>query len=219
MDSALTVLLYMFYNSQESGHVSLSVSFTCSMSRHTWTGATIDWNETVTVQLKKVMVVGIDTYHDSSRKGRSCCGIVASTNDSFTQYYSTVTFQMSHLELQDKLCTAMTCEWTYWIWTPWNETGLGELWLHELRVNWTLTPWPVNEWVELWLLDLWVDWFECLLHDPLVNWLNFDFMTWEWIGWTLIPWSMSEVVRLGFHDMSVNWLNFDTFIQTHRWIV
>lgn len=54
-------------------------------------------------QLKGTMIVGIDTYHDSSAKGRSCGGIVATTNKDFTRYYSTVTFHMSHQELQDSL--------------------------------------------------------------------------------------------------------------------
>jgi len=60
--------------------------------------------ESATVfQLKGTMIVGIDTYHDSSAKGRSCGGIVATTNKDFTRYYSTVTFHMSHQELQDSL--------------------------------------------------------------------------------------------------------------------
>lgn len=54
-------------------------------------------------QLKGTMIVGIDTYHDSSARGRSCGGVVATTNKDFTRYYSTVTFQMSHQELQDNL--------------------------------------------------------------------------------------------------------------------
>ena len=54
-------------------------------------------------QLKGTMIVGIDTYHDSSAKGRSCGGVVATTNKDFTRYYSTVTFHMSHQELQDSL--------------------------------------------------------------------------------------------------------------------
>lgn len=50
-------------------------------------------------QLKKLMVVGIDTYHDSAKKGRSVGGFVASLNDSLTRYYSQATMQMSHQEL------------------------------------------------------------------------------------------------------------------------
>ena len=57
----------------------------------------------VVFQLKGTMIVGIDTYHDSSAKGRSCGGVVATTNKDFTRYYSTVTFHMSHQELQDNL--------------------------------------------------------------------------------------------------------------------
>ncbi|KAF8763346.1 Piwi-like protein 1 like protein [Argiope bruennichi] len=40
----------------------------------------------------KAMVIGYDTYHDSSRRGRSAGAFVASMNQSFTQWYSKVTF-------------------------------------------------------------------------------------------------------------------------------
>lgn len=63
------------------------------------------WN--LQIPLKGTMIVGIDTYHDSSKKGRSCGGVVASMNSDCTRYYSTVTFQMSHQELQDGLVIAM----------------------------------------------------------------------------------------------------------------
>ena len=36
-------------------------------------------------QLKKLMVVGIDTYHDSSSRGRSVGGFIASTNPNLTK--------------------------------------------------------------------------------------------------------------------------------------
>lgn len=63
------------------------------------------WN--LQIPLKGTMIVGIDTYHDSSKKGRSCAGVVASVNADCTRYYSTVTFQMTHQELQDGLMVAM----------------------------------------------------------------------------------------------------------------
>nr|KAG5694355.1 hypothetical protein BaRGS_002209 [Batillaria attramentaria]KAG5702279.1 hypothetical protein BaRGS_002946 [Batillaria attramentaria] len=63
------------------------------------------WN--LQIPLGGTMIVGIDTYHDSSKKGRSCGGVVASVNQDCTRYFSTVTFQMSHSELQDGLVVAM----------------------------------------------------------------------------------------------------------------
>ena len=53
------------------------------------------------------MVVGIDTYHDSAKKGRSVAGYVASMNKSLTRYYSRVAFQHNSQELIDGLvvCT------------------------------------------------------------------------------------------------------------------
>lgn len=47
------------------------------------------------------MVVGIDTYHDSAKKGRSVGGIVCSLNPKLTRYYSGCTFQMTSQELID----------------------------------------------------------------------------------------------------------------------
>ena len=47
------------------------------------------------------MVVGIDTYHDSAKKGRSVGGFVASMNKNLTRYYSRVAFHMQHQELLD----------------------------------------------------------------------------------------------------------------------
>lgn len=40
----------------------------------------------------KVMIIGFDTYHDSSKKGRSAGAFVASMNSSFTRWHSRVTF-------------------------------------------------------------------------------------------------------------------------------
>ena len=49
------------------------------------------------------MIVGIDSYHDSSKKGRSVGGVIASMNQSLTRYYSRCTFQTSMQELLDGL--------------------------------------------------------------------------------------------------------------------
>lgn len=54
------------------------------------------------------MVIGIDCYHDSAKKGRSIGGFVASMNQTLTRYYSRAVFQHSMQELMDglKLCMA-----------------------------------------------------------------------------------------------------------------
>lgn len=53
------------------------------------------------------MVVGIDTYHDSAKKGRSVGGFVASLNKTFTRYYSQTVFQSNMQELIDGLKISM----------------------------------------------------------------------------------------------------------------
>ena len=58
-------------------------------------------------QLNNLMVVGYDTYHDSSKKGRSVGGVIASLNRSCTRYYSKCTFQHSMQELLDSLKVCM----------------------------------------------------------------------------------------------------------------
>ena len=49
------------------------------------------------------MVVGIDVYHDKSRKSGSIAGVVASINDSLSRYYSTVAIQKQGQEIIDAL--------------------------------------------------------------------------------------------------------------------
>ena len=56
------------------------------------------------------MVVGIDTYHDSAKKGTSVAGFVASMNRSLTKYYSRCHFQASNQEFQEGLKVAMRGE-------------------------------------------------------------------------------------------------------------
>ncbi|CAG2185706.1 AUB [Mytilus edulis] len=58
-------------------------------------------------QLKNLMVIGIDSYHDSAKKGRSVGGVVASINPALTRYYSRCTFQHSMQELSDGLKVCM----------------------------------------------------------------------------------------------------------------
>ena len=49
------------------------------------------------------MVVGIDVYHDKSRKMGSIAGVVASLNDSLSRYFSTVAIQKQGQEIIDAL--------------------------------------------------------------------------------------------------------------------
>ena len=52
---------------------------------------------------QKLMVVGIDVYHDKSRKSGSIAGVVSSINDSLSRYYSTVAIQKEGQEIMDAL--------------------------------------------------------------------------------------------------------------------
>ncbi|XP_012889867.1 PREDICTED: piwi-like protein 2 [Dipodomys ordii] len=60
----------------------------------------------VDIPLKKLMVIGMDVYHDPSRGMRSVVGFVASINLTLTKWYSRVVFQIPHQEIVDslKLC-------------------------------------------------------------------------------------------------------------------
>ena len=62
---------------------------------------------TVEIPLKDTMICGIDTYHDSSKKGRSVSSLVCSMNKAATQYFSRVTFQENHMELAQGLTVNM----------------------------------------------------------------------------------------------------------------
>lgn len=60
------------------------------------------------LQVADNMVIGIDSYHDSAKKGRSVGAFVASLNKSFTRYYSQTIMQSNMQELIDGLKTCMT---------------------------------------------------------------------------------------------------------------
>lgn len=55
------------------------------------------------IPIKNLMVIGIDTYHDSAKRGRSAMGFVASTNSILTRYYSQCMFQHTGMEMGDNL--------------------------------------------------------------------------------------------------------------------
>ena len=52
------------------------------------------------------MIVGVDVYHDASRKGSSFAGIVSSMNDLATRYFSMVKEQKQGQEIMDALRVA-----------------------------------------------------------------------------------------------------------------
>ena len=52
---------------------------------------------------KHLMVVGIDVFHDKSRKSGSIAGVVASINDGLSRYFSNVAIQKQGQEIIDAL--------------------------------------------------------------------------------------------------------------------
>lgn len=60
------------------------------------------------IPVKNLMVVGIDSYHDSASRGRSVGGFIASTNNTLTRYFSQCMFQHTGQELADNLKVCMT---------------------------------------------------------------------------------------------------------------
>ena len=59
-------------------------------------------------QVSGMMVAGIDSYHDSAKKGRSVGAFVASMNKQCTRYYSRCMFQHTGQEMTDGLKTCLT---------------------------------------------------------------------------------------------------------------
>lgn len=43
------------------------------------------------------MVVGVDTYHDATKRGQSVAGLVCSLNKTFTRYSSHVNMQVTEM--------------------------------------------------------------------------------------------------------------------------
>ena len=56
-----------------------------------------------TIPLPHLMVVGVDVFHDPSRRLPSIAGIVSSTNSAMSRWYSSTVFQAAHQELIDAL--------------------------------------------------------------------------------------------------------------------
>lgn len=83
----------------------VAMQINCKMGGELWA---------LEIPLKSLMVIGIDTYHDSSKRGRSVMGFIASTNASLTRYYSQCAFQHSGQELADNLKVCMTNALSYY---------------------------------------------------------------------------------------------------------
>lgn len=55
------------------------------------------------IPMKRTMICGIDTYHDSAKKHGSVCAFIATCNDKYTRYFSRATLQETHQELSSNL--------------------------------------------------------------------------------------------------------------------
>lgn len=55
------------------------------------------------IPLKNTMICGIDTYHDSAKKNRSVCAFIATSNPTYTKFFSRATLQETHQELSSNL--------------------------------------------------------------------------------------------------------------------
>jgi aubergine len=49
------------------------------------------------------MICGIDTYHDSQKRGASVCAFIATSNETKTKFFSRATIQDTHQELSSNL--------------------------------------------------------------------------------------------------------------------
>lgn len=55
------------------------------------------------IPIKNLMICGIDTYHDSAKKHGSVCAFIATSNPTYTKYFSRATLQETHQELSSNL--------------------------------------------------------------------------------------------------------------------
>lgn len=83
----------------------VAMQLNCKMGGELWA---------LEIPIKSCMVVGVDTYHDSSRRGRSVGGFIASTNQTLTKYYSQTMFQSTGQELADNLKVCMASALRYY---------------------------------------------------------------------------------------------------------
>jgi len=61
------------------------------------------WGCSIPPKIGSIMVLGVDVYHDPSRRGSSIAGVVSSTNMTMSRWYSTTCFQQPGQELIDSL--------------------------------------------------------------------------------------------------------------------
>ena len=77
----------------------VAMQLNCKMGGELWA---------LEIPLKRLMVLGIDCYHDTAQKGRSVAAFISTTNDSLTRFHSRVAFQHMGQELLDAIKTCMT---------------------------------------------------------------------------------------------------------------
>jgi len=78
----------------------VAVQMNCKLGGEPWA---------VKIPLTDTMVIGYDTYHDTSQKGRSVGAVVASMNSTFTKYLSVANLHTNPAqELNDNMCPAIT---------------------------------------------------------------------------------------------------------------
>ena len=63
----------------------IGIQLNCKLGGEVWA---------VKIPLKRLMVIGIDCYHDSQNKGKSIAGFVASMNQSLTKYVCVVQLEV-----------------------------------------------------------------------------------------------------------------------------
>lgn len=76
----------------------IALQMNCKMGGTLWS---------VNIPMKKVMLCGMDTYHDSARKADSVAAFVSSLNGTFTKWFSQAVVQRQKEELGNGLAFAM----------------------------------------------------------------------------------------------------------------
>ena len=83
---------------KEKGYMSMATKvvtqMACKLGAEPWT---------LEIPFKGAMVVGYDTYHDSARRGESVGALVASVDNTFTRYFSTVDFHKDRTEMSNQI--------------------------------------------------------------------------------------------------------------------
>jgi len=64
------------------------------------------WGCSIPPKMGNIMVLGVDVYHDPSRRGSSIAGVVSSTNMTMSKWFSSTVFQTPGQELVDCLKVA-----------------------------------------------------------------------------------------------------------------